>query len=227
MGERARSIALVLAMCLGGCAPAPPPDWRVDASKSTPWAPPPGLASCPVDDTLSPRRSVWHLYQALDAVKSTHPGSPDHSSPANLVLPESLTIREILRHDPCVREIPSGASATWRWIVLLVRGERVVDSLELPWRDGIAVRPRGKGSSRGEDSDDEWSVEGLDGSCLAPWAQARYGKALDQGTLSDSALARVLAPRVADMRRTRAGAEVAIDLQRWTLSASKRSGACP
>lgn len=215
----------VLALCLEGCAPAAPPDWRVDASKSTPWAPPPGLPSCPVDDTLSPRRSVWRLYQVLDAVKGAHPGAPDHSTPANLVLPESLVIREILRHDPCVREALAGASAPWRWIVLLVRGERVVDSLELPWREGVAAQPRGRGSD--SDGEDEWSLEGLDGACLAAWAQVRYGKALDQGLDSDSALARVLAPRVADLRRSRAGAEVTVDLQRWKLSVSKRSGACP
>lgn len=216
-----------LLLALSACAPGPVPDWRVDASRAVPWKPPAGRSSCPVDDTVSTSVSVWHLHQALDEVKSSRDRQVEVIAPGSLVVPEPLQVREILRHDPCA---VSGAERR-RWIVLLGRGERILDTLELPWGDGIAAGPaeRKAARERGEDDDfeDEWSIEGLDGSCLPAWAEERYGKALDRGIDSDSGLAQALVPRSLLLRRSRAGAEVSVDLGRNALSKVDRPGVCP
>lgn len=228
MADSYRSLlSLGLLLALSACAPGPAPDWRVDASRAVPWDPPAGRSSCPVDDTLAPRLSVWHLHQALDEVENSRDRQVEVSAPGSLVVPEPLRVREVLRHDPCT---PPGG-ARWRWIVLLGRGDRILDTLELPWSDGIAAGPaeRKAARERGEvdDFEDQWSVEGLDGSCLSAWAEERYGKSLDRGIDSDSALREALAPRNLVLRRSRAGAEVAVDLRRNALSKVVRPGACP
>lgn len=222
-----RLLSLGAFLALSACTPGPRPDWRVDASRAVPWNPPAGRSSCPVDDTVSTNVSVWHLHQALDEVKSSRDRQVEVIAPGSLVVPEPLRVREVLRHDPCA----ASGSQRRRWIVLLDRGERILDTLELPWSDGIAAGPaeRRAARERGEDDDfeDEWSVEGLDGSCLSAWAEERYGKALDRGIDSDSGLAQVLVPRSLLLRRSRAGAEVSVDLGRNALSKVARPGVCP
>lgn len=146
-------------------------------------------------------------------------------------MPERLWIREVLRHDPCAASGSVASGAVWRWLVLVGRGDRMSDSLELPWRDGVAVGPeeRRNARSRGLDpgSEDEWSIEGLDGSCLEEWAQARYDQVLERAEGSDSALLEAISPRSAMLRRSRAGAEVLVDLRQGRLSRPSRTGACP
>jgi len=232
VADRSRlSVVVLVGLLVAACAPAPEADWRVDASRSVPWKPPAGRGSCPVDDTLSPRLSVWRLHEALNEVKTAKDRQVEVSAPGELVMPESLRIREVLRHDPCAKDGPGDSTAVWRWVVLLGKGDRVVDSLELPWKDGVAAGPkeRAEARSRGDDPDfdDEWSVEGLDGSCLGSWAQARYGQALDRGQDSESGLKIALAPQTALLRRSRAASEVSVDLRRWKLSRPDRSGVCP